>query len=145
MNRIPFRGGPQVVQEMIAGRVDFYVSPTLGVVPQYEAKQLRLLAVSAPARLPKVPQVPTLKEAGIDYVRFGWLGICAAEGTPQPIIDRLNREIVSIVATPDYAAMIENAGSIAMSSTPEQLSQVIKQTLDDVSATIREFGLQQER
>jgi tripartite-type tricarboxylate transporter receptor subunit TctC len=145
MNRIPFRGGPQVVQEMIAGRVDFYVSPTLGVVPQYEAKQLRLLAVSAPERLPKVPQVPTLKEAGIDYVRFGWLGICAAEGTPQPIIDRLNREIVSIVATPDYAAMIENAGSIAMSSTPERLGQVIRQTLDDVAATIREFGLQQER
>ena len=116
MNRIPFRGGPQVVQEMIAGRVDFYVSPTLGVVPQYESRQLRLLAVSAPERLPKVPQVPTLKEAGIDYVRFGWLGICAAEGTPQPIIDRLNREIVSIVATPDYATIIENAGSIAMSS-----------------------------
>jgi len=145
MNRIPFRGGPQVVQEMIAGRVDFYVSPTLGVVPQYEAKQLRLLAVSAPERLPKVPQVPTLKEAGIDYVRFGWLGICAAEGTPQPIIDRLNREIVSIVATPDYATMIENAGSIAMSSTPERLGQIIGQTLDDVAATIREFGLQQER
>jgi tripartite-type tricarboxylate transporter receptor subunit TctC len=92
-----------------------------------------------------VPQVPTLKEAGIDYVRFGWLGICAAEGTPQPIIDRLNREIVSIVATPDYATIIENAGSIAMSSTPEQLGQVIRQTLDDVAATIREFGLQQER
>ena len=145
MNRIPFRGGPQVVQEMIAGRVDFYVSPTLGVVPQYESRQLRLLAVSAPERLPKVPQVPTLKEAGIDYVRFGWLGICAAEGTPQPIIDRLNREIVSIVATPDYATMIENAGSIAMSSTPEQLGQVIRQTLDGVAATIREFGLQQER
>ena len=144
MNRIPFRGGPQVVQEMIAGRVDFYVSPTLGVVPQYESRQLRLLAVSAPERLPKVPQVPTLKEAGIDYVRFGWLGICAAEGTPQPIIDRLNREIVSIVATPDYATIIENAGSIAM-STPEQLGQVIRQTLDGVAATIREFGLQQER
>ncbi len=145
MNRIPFRGGPQVVQEMIAGRVDFYVSPTLAVVPQYESKQLRLLAVSAPARLQKVPQVPTLKEAGINYVRFGWLGICAAEGTPQPIIDRLNREVVSIVATPEYTAMIENAGSIAMSSTPEQLGQVIKQTLDDVAATIQEFGLQQER
>ena len=47
MNRIPFRGGPQVVQEMVAGRVDFYVSPTLAIVPQYEAKQLQILAVSA--------------------------------------------------------------------------------------------------
>src|SRR5215471_19422921 len=121
MNRIPFRGGPQVVQELVAGRVDFYVSPTLAVMPQYESGQLKLLAVSAPTRLPNAPQVPTLKEAGIDYVRFGWLGICAAAGTPQPIIDRLNREIASIVASivamPEYRTMIENSGEIAISST----------------------------
>jgi tripartite-type tricarboxylate transporter receptor subunit TctC len=144
MNRIPFRGGPQVVQELVAQRVDFYVSPTLAVIPQYESKQLRLLAVSAPERLQKLPQIPTLKEAGINYVRFGWLGICAGAGTPQPIIDRLNRDIVSIVATPEYRNMIENAGSIAVSSTSEQLGRVVKQTLDDVAATIQEFGLQQE-
>ena len=144
MNRIPFRGGPLVVQELVAGRVDFYVSPTLAVMPQYESGQLKLLAVSAPTRLPNAPQVPTLKEAGIDYVRFGWLGICAAAGTPQPIIDRLNREIASIVAMPEYKTMIENSGEIAISSTPQQLAQVIKQTLDDVVATIQEFGLQQE-
>jgi len=144
MNRIPFRGGPQVVQELVAGRVDFYVSPTLAVMPQYESGQLKLLAVSAPERLPNAPQVPTLKETGIDYVRFGWLGICAAEGTPQPIIDRLNREIATIVAMPEYKTIIESSGEIAIASTPEQFSQVIKQTLDDVVATIREFGLQQE-
>ncbi len=51
MNRIPFRGGPQVVQEMVAGRVDFYVSPTLGIVPQYQAKQLKILATTSPQRL----------------------------------------------------------------------------------------------
>ena len=144
MNRIPFRGGPQVVQELVAGRVDFYVAPTLALMPQYEAGQLKLLAVTAPARLQNAAQVPILKEVGIDYVRFGWLGICAADGTPQPIIDRLNREIVSIVATPEYRNMIENAGSIAVSSSSEQLGRVVKQTLDDVAATIQEFGLQQE-
>jgi tripartite-type tricarboxylate transporter receptor subunit TctC len=144
MNRIPFRGGPQVVQELVAGRVDFYVAPTLAVMPQYESGQLKVLAVSAPARLANAPQVPTLKEAGIDYVRYGWLGICAAQGTPQPIINRLNHEIATVVATADYTRLIENAGSIAISSTPGELAQVLKQTLDDVDATIREFGLQQE-
>ena len=144
MTRIPFRGGPQVVQELVAQRVDFYVSPTLAVVPQYESKQLRLLAVSAPERLQKLPEVPTLKEAGIDYVRYGWLGVCAGKGTSAAIIDRLNHEIGVIVATPDYRALVESAGSIAMSSTPAQLGGVIKQTLDDVAATIQEFGLQLE-
>jgi len=144
MNRIPFRGGPQVVQELISGRVDFYVSPTLAVMPQYQSGQLKLLAISAPSRLPNAPEVPTLKEAGIDYVRFGWLGICAGAGTPRPVIDRLNREIAQIVAMPEYKTMIENSGEIAVSSTPEELGAVIKQTLDDVMATIREFGIRQE-
>src|SRR5713101_4374621 len=142
MNRIPFRGGPQVVQELIAGRVHFYVSPTLAIVPQYQAGQLKLLAVTAPARLANAPQIPTMKEVGIDYVRFGWLGICAAEGTPQPIIDRLYREIASVVAAADYKNMIENAGSIAASSTPKQLKDVIAQTLDEVAAAMQEFDPQ---
>jgi tripartite-type tricarboxylate transporter receptor subunit TctC len=145
MNRIPFRGGPQVVQEMVAGRVHFYVSPTLGIVQQYEAKQLKILAVSSPERLQNLSVIPTLKEKGVDFVRFGWLGICTGAGTPQPVIDRLNRELVAIVATPDYRAIIEKAGSIAVSSTPAELRQVIVQTLDDVATSVREFGLQQEQ
>jgi tripartite-type tricarboxylate transporter receptor subunit TctC len=143
MNRIPFRGGPQVVQELVAGRVNFYVAPTLAVMPQYESGQLKLLAVTAPARLENAPQIPTLNEVGIDYVRFGWLGVCAAAGTPQPIIDQLNRDIVSVVAAADYKNIIESAGSIAVSSTPEQLGQVITQTRDDAVATIQEPATRQ--
>ncbi len=142
MNRIPFRGGPQVVQELIAGRVHFYVSPTLAIAPQYQSKQLKILAVSAPERLKHLPEIPTLSEHGINFVRFGWLGICAGAGTPQPIIDLLHRHIASIVGMPEYRALIENGGSIALSSTPAELRQVITQTLDDVAASIREFGMQ---
>ena len=78
-------------------------------------------------------------------MRFGWLGICAGAGTPQPIIDLLHRHIATIVGTPEYRAMIEKAGSIAVSSTPAELRQVITQTLDEVASSIREFGLQQEQ
>ena len=145
MNRIPFRGGPQVVQELMAGRVHFYVSPTLAIVPQYDAKQLKILAVSAPERLKNLSEIPTLTEKGVDFVRFGWLGICAGTGTPQPVLDLLRRHIVAIVDTAEYRTMIEKAGSIAVSSTPDELRQVIAQTLDDVAASIREFGMQQEQ
>jgi tripartite-type tricarboxylate transporter receptor subunit TctC len=145
MNRIPFRGGAQVVQELVAGRVQFYVSPTLAIVPQYEAKQLKILAVSGPQRLKNLAEVPTLTEKGIDFVRFGWLGICAGAGTPEPILDLLHRHIVAIVGAADYRAMIEQAGSIAVSSTPAELRQVITQTFDETSSTIRELGMQQEQ
>jgi tripartite-type tricarboxylate transporter receptor subunit TctC len=145
MNRVPFRGGAQVVQELVAGRVQFYVSPTLAIVPQYEAKQIKILAASAPERLKNLADIPTLREKGIDFVRFGWLGICAGAGTPEPIIDLLHRHVAAIVGTPDYRTLIEQAGSIAVSSTPSELRQVIAQTFDETSSTIREFGMQQEQ
>jgi tripartite-type tricarboxylate transporter receptor subunit TctC len=144
MNRIPFRGGPQVVQELVAGRVHFYVSPTLGIVQQYQSNLLKILAVSAPERLKSINQIPTLTEKGVNFVRYGWLGICAGAGMPQAIIETLNRRIATIVATDDYRGMIEKAGSIAVSSTPAELRQIITQTLDEVASTIREFGMEQE-
>jgi len=144
MNKIPFRGGPQVVQELVAGRVHFYVSPTLAVMPQYQSRQVKILAVTSPERLKNATEIPTLRDKGIDFVRFGWLGICAAAGTPQPVIDALNRHIVAIVESAEYRALIENAGSLPVHSTPEELRGVIAQTVDDVAASIREFGIQQE-
>jgi tripartite-type tricarboxylate transporter receptor subunit TctC len=144
MNRIPFRGGSQIMQEVVAGRVQVYVSPTLAIVPQYEAKQVKILAVTAPERLHSLPDIPTLREKRIDFVRFGWLGICAGAGTPQPILDLIQRQVAAIVASDGYRTLIEKAGSIPVSSTPEGLQQVIAQTLDDTAATIREFGMQQE-
>jgi tripartite-type tricarboxylate transporter receptor subunit TctC len=144
MNRIPFRTGSQVMPDLMAGRVSMYVSPTIGVLPNHTAKQLKILATTSPARLKGMSDVPTLKEKGLDYVRFGFLGVCAAKGTPQPILDRLNKDIVAIVAQQDYRDLIEKGGSLPESSTPAGLGQVIAQTVTDVEGTIREFGLQQE-
>ncbi len=145
MNRIPFRTGTQVMPDLIAGRVLMYVSPTIGVLPQHADKQLKILATTSPQRLKGMADVPTLKEKGIDYVRYGLLGICAREGhaaaDPRPAATVISS---SIVAAPDYRDLIEKGGSLPESSTPQGLGQVIAQTVDDVAATIREFGMQQE-
>jgi tripartite-type tricarboxylate transporter receptor subunit TctC len=142
MSRVPYRGGAQVVQDLIPGRVQFYVSPTLALLPLLRDGQIKLIGVSSTERLKEAPQIPTLKEQGIDFVRFGWLGICAATGTPEPIIQRLNREIAAVVASRDYRELIEKGGSLAVSSNPDELRQVIDQTRLEVEATVKEFGLQ---
>jgi tripartite-type tricarboxylate transporter receptor subunit TctC len=144
MNKVPYRTGVQVVQDIIPGRVQFYVSPVIGVLPLAQKNQLKILAVSAPQRLKVAPNVPTLQEGGIDFVRFGWLGICAATGTPQPILDALNGHVRAIVAAADYRAMTERLGSEAVSSTPAELGDIIRRTRTEVDATIQEFGLQQD-
>ena len=71
--------------------------------------------------------------------------MCAAAGTPEPIIKTLNEHIAAIVATADYRALIENAGSIAIASTPQELGAVMQKTLDDVAPAVQEFGLQQDQ
>jgi tripartite-type tricarboxylate transporter receptor subunit TctC len=77
-------------------------------------------------------------------VRFGWLGICAADGTPLPIVAELNRHIAAVVATAEYHTLIEKGGAIPESSTPAELGKVITQTRDEVASTIAEFGMQQD-
>jgi tripartite-type tricarboxylate transporter receptor subunit TctC len=144
LNRIPFRTGTQVMPDLIAGRVHFYVSPTLGVIAQHRARQVRILALTSPRRITGLDDVPTVREKGIEYVRFGWLGVCARNGTPQSIVDQLHRHIVAIVASPEYRDLIEKGGSLPESSTQAELRQIITQTVEDVESTIREYGMQQE-
>lgn len=144
MTAVPFRGGAEPVQEIIAGRIEFYVAPPLAFLPHYRDKELKIIAVTSSQRLSALPNIPTLTEAGIDFVRSGWLGVCAPAGTPEPIIQTLSHDIASIVQSNDYRALIENAGSIAESSTPAQLATIMQQTLTQVAPTIAEFHLQRE-
>jgi tripartite-type tricarboxylate transporter receptor subunit TctC len=145
MTKVPYRGGAPAMQDLLPGRIQLFISPMISVIPHAQQKQLKILGVSSPERLKAAPDVPTLRERGIDFVRFGWLGICAGAGTPPDIVALINRHLKTIVATPEYQAVTEKAGSVPESSTPEGLRQVIDQTRVDVAATIQEFGLQQDQ
>ncbi len=144
LNRVPFRTGPQIMPDLIAGRVHIYVSPTLAVLPLHDSKELKVIAITSPERLAGVKDIPTLTERKFPFVRFGWLGICAREGTPQPIVAELNRHLIRSSPSPEYKAIIEKGGSIPEASTPAELAKIIIQTRDEVASTIQEFGLQQD-
>ena len=141
MTGVPYKGGAEVMNDLIAGRVQFYASPTLGVLPQYRAGKLRLLAVTSAERLAAAPEIPTVSEKGLPFVRYGWLGICAGAGTPHAIVAKLNREIVAIVGSPDYRDMIEKAGSVPVASTPGELGKVLEETYEQTERVAREFDL----
>ena len=144
MVEVPFKGGAEPIQELLAGRVQLYVSPPLAVMHQYEAKQLKILGVSSTQRLKALPDVPTLREDGIDFVRFGWLGVCAPKGTPKPIVDLLAKDIGQVVDSEGYRHLVESAGSIAEHSTPQELGKIMRQTAEDLRPTILQYGLQRD-
>jgi tripartite-type tricarboxylate transporter receptor subunit TctC len=144
MTPIPYKGSTEATREIIAGRNHIYIGPPLGILPLYQTKQLKVLASTGDERLAAAPEVPTLKDLGIPLVAYAWLGVCAGTGTPRPVVDIINREVRKIVASKDYIALIEKSGSVPVSSTPEELQEIIRATADDAGPTIREFGLQLE-
>ena len=141
---VAYKGAAQMMPDLLAGRVHLFVSPTLSVIPHHQAGKLRILAVTSPERLAAAPEIPTLKEKGLAFVRFGWLGLCAGAGTPPPVIALLNRHIRDAVNTPDYRQLIEKAGSIPLSSSPQELSTILGQTYEQAAATVHAFGLEQD-
>jgi tripartite-type tricarboxylate transporter receptor subunit TctC len=141
---IPYKGGAEILPDLMGGRLHLYVSPTLSILPHYGTGRLKILAVTSAERLAAAPDVPTLLEKGLKFVRFGWLGICAGTGTPQPVIALLNSHITAIVKSADYRQMIEKAGSVPVFSTPAELRKVLSETHEQTATIAREFGLQIE-
>lgn len=90
---VPYKGSGPVMTDLMGGRVDSFFAPYTPLMGQIQAGKLRLLAVSTDKRVPAMPDVPTLKESGIDVVMTQWYGLAAPRGTPQPVIDRITRAV----------------------------------------------------
>lgn len=142
MVSVAYRSGPQAMPDLLAGRIQLYVAPTLAITPLFRQKKVKLLAVTSPERLPELPDIPTLTEKGLHYSAFNWLGICTGKGTPKQVVDTLNRDVVSIVNGSDYQNLIKRGGAIPVSSTPDELEQVMQNTYQDTAAIVREFKIE---
>jgi tripartite-type tricarboxylate transporter receptor subunit TctC len=142
MTPVPYKGTPEALQEIVAGRTHLLFGPPIGILPMYATGKVKVLAVTGAERLASMPQVPTLVESGIALVAYAWLGVCAGAGMPAPIVALLNRRVREIVDTAEYHAMIEKSGSVAVSSTVEEFGRLIEATANDAAPIIREFGVQ---
>jgi tripartite-type tricarboxylate transporter receptor subunit TctC len=142
MTAIPYKGSTEATQGIMAGDNHMYIGPPIGSIPLYQAKKLKILAVTGNERLAAIPEVPTLKESGVPLVAYAWLGVCGGAGIPKSVIDLLNKRIVAIVESPEYRTLVENSGSVAVSSTPEELHRVIEETAAEAAPTVRELNIE---
>ena len=138
---VPYKGTSEAARDLVAGRLDFMVSPMIVVLPHYEAKTVKYLGVTSPERLTAFPDVPTIAEQGFRIIDNGWLGVCAGSGVPADIIDVLNRHVVAAVASPDYRSVVEKTGVIPSSSTPVELRRLMSETASDMSQLARDLGI----
>lgn len=140
---IPFKGSAEAVNEVLAGRVDYYFSPIAPVIGQIKGGQLVPLAVGSPRRATALPDVPTTAEAGVPGSEFNfWIGMMVPAKTPRDIVNRLNAEVLKALALPEVKERFVQLGADAWTSTPEQFDAYIKAEITSNAALVKAAGLQ---
>ncbi len=141
MNHVPYRGSGQATTDLIGGVVSMGMPGLAGMLSHIRAGKLRALAVTGERRSPQLPDVPTMIEAGFPgYSAYVWLGLLAPKGTPTAIVERLNREVLAALDTPEVKGYMANASIEALGSTPAEFGTFFRAERDNWARVIKESG-----
>jgi tripartite-type tricarboxylate transporter receptor subunit TctC len=143
MTGVNYKGISPAQMDMLAGRIDLVVT-TMASVRGTATEKLPMMAFTSAKRDPDYPNVPTVKESGLDYVVDIWWGLFAPAGLPPAIRDRMNREIAGITADKEFAAFLKTAGAIPAPSTPQELRDEVAKDVARWTETAQRSGLQQK-
>lgn len=131
LTHIPYKGGGQAMGDVVGGTLPMLYTAVAGALPFVKTQQLRAIAVSSAARVPSMPDVPTLIESGVkDFVFDSWVGLMAPARTPRPVIDRLNQALLAVLRAPDTRDRLQTLGVIPTPGTPEEFGQQIAADLE---------------
>jgi tripartite-type tricarboxylate transporter receptor subunit TctC len=118
---VPYPGSGQAVAALLAGEVDMACLPALSVIAHVKAGKLKAIGASTAKRSALLPEIPTLKEQGLEDVDAGaWIGVVAPAGMPAAIVDRIRREVVAVLRDPEVAAVLQRQMMEVVGSTPEE-------------------------
>lgn len=137
IEHIPYASSPQAITAVIRGDVQMAAMPAIAVKPQAAEGKVKMLAVSTAKRSAYLPDVPTLKESGIDVEADAWMGLIAPAGTPPAIIDKINKEVVEALNTP---AIRDKLGTLLMEpigNSPAEFAAAIRAEIDRWSPVIK--------
>jgi tripartite-type tricarboxylate transporter receptor subunit TctC len=142
LTHVPYKGAAQALTDVLGGQVPV-IAQGMGVLgTQVKAGKLRVLAVTGPRRSPLFPDVPTASEAGLPGFEFGtWFAVVAPAGTPRAVLDRLNAEIVKAASIPEVRDRLVEQGYDVEASSPERLTESIRDGLARMGKIVREAGI----
>ena len=142
---VPYRGGAPALNDAIAGHVPLAVLSVLQVMPQVEAKQLKPLAVTSKGRTDVWPNVPSIAEAGVTgYEAELWFGVIAPPGTPDAIVDRLNREITRFVQSDLMKTRLAAQGARAIGTSRAEFAAWLRSEQDKWGRVLNEIKIKPE-
>ncbi len=143
--QVPYKGTGPAMNDLVGGQVDFMCDQTTNTVPQIKAGNIKVYAVTTPARLASLAQVPTLDEQGVKgFSLVVWNGLFAPRGTPKEALDKLNLALRTAVQDPAFKARLAELGAEPVplaKATPESLRTLLKAEIDKWTPIIRKSGV----
>ena len=142
MTHIPYKGNAAADLAILSNQVEVLFGSMPALLQHAKSNKLRALAVGSATRSSALPEIPTVADLGYPGFEAAlWLGVLAPAGTPKPIIDKLNKELVAIAATPDFKAAMDRNGADATSNTPEQFASLIKNEVGKYGSITKRLGI----
>src|SRR5262249_8139093 len=141
---VPYRGGGPAIQDLVAGHIPISFGTTPAVLPQASAGTIRMLGLVEAQRSADLPDLPTAAATVPGVLTATWVGMFAPAGTPQPIIERLNKIVVEALKRPDIIAQLKQQGATPVGDTPEGLGTRMKNEIESWGRIIPSIGIQPE-
>ena len=145
LKHVPYRGSAGAATDLVAGVVESSFAGVPNALAQVPQGRLKALAVTTARRIPQLPDVPTLQEAGVaGYDASVWLALLAPAGTPREIVARLNAEVGKLMNTPDTRKALFDAGVEPAPSSPEAMTEYMAQELARWGKVVKDAGIKLE-
>lgn len=145
LKHVPYRGSSGASNDLVAGVVETSFAGVPNALAQVPGGRLKAFAVTTAKRIPQLPDVPTMQEAGVaGYEASVWLALLAPAGTPKDIVTRLNMEVAKAMASPDTKKALYDAGVEPTPSTPEAMSDYMVKEMDRWGKVVKEIGIKVE-
>ena len=139
---VPYKGAGAVLTDLMGNQVQALITSVPTALPHIKSGKLKALMVTGAERNAMLPDVPTAKEAGIPKMDIDyWIGIGAPAGTPQPLVDKLNKELNAALAQPEAKKKLGEMGLTAVANTPAQATQLVNSEIQRWSAVIKQAGI----
>ena len=139
LQHVPYKGIGAASTDLLSGQVQVMFNAAASLLVHTRTGRMRALGVGSLQRIPAIPDIPTLSEAGVPGYQAGsWYGFVAPAGTPRAIVDRLSRETAAAVKSPDISSKLTAEANLVIGSSPEEFSAHIKGELARIGKVIRD-------
>ena len=138
---IPYKGGAQAITDLGAGQIDVTFNGMTATYPHVKSGLIKLLAVSSPKRLETLPDAPTVAETLPGFLTGSWQGILVPAGTPSPIVEKLNLQILKIMKTPEIKEAMKTAGADPAPMTPQEFSRWLQSEVQRSAKVIKDNNI----